>query len=381
MKLLGSIHSVFLFLLISTSFLSCSPGPAKRADGRTTNDSLSIKYSTGFSIRYFPHYKQVNVNSPWAKGAIYARYYLVVNRSIVTPGDGIKVQVPLKTLASSSVTHFEFLRMLGELETVKGICSAGIIYNTTLRQRVSEGKVTDLGDAFHINLEKVLQLKPQALMMSGYNQNDPNALRIIQAGVPVIYNNEWMETSLLGRAEWIKFVAAFYNKEQLADSLFQTIENRYNDIKSKAAKVKDKPNVMAGSNFRGTWYMPAGRSFMGHLFADAGTRYYFAGDTTTGSLPLNVETVLKNFSRTDVWLNCNFSSLNDLLNADTKHGLFKPVIKKQVYNFNKRMLPSGANDFWESAIARPDLILADVIAILHPEILPNYQLFYAEKLK
>jgi len=90
---------------------------------------------------------------------------------------------------------------------------------------------------------------------------------------------------------------------------------------------------------------------------------------------------LKNFSQTDVWLNCNYASIDELLKADPKHALFNPVKNKQVYNFNKRMLSSGANDFWESAIARPDLILSDVIAILHPEILPDYQLFYAEKLK
>ena len=138
---------------------------------------------------------------------------------------------------------------------------------------------------------------------------------------------------------------------------------------------------MAGSNFRGTWYMPAGHSFMGRLFADAGARYYFASDTTSGSLPLNVESVLKNFSQSDVWLNCSFSSLSELVKADSKHALFRPVILKQVYNFNKRKIPSGANDFWESAIARPDLLLSDVIAILHPEIMPGYQLVYAEKLK
>ena len=138
---------------------------------------------------------------------------------------------------------------------------------------------------------------------------------------------------------------------------------------------------MAGSNFRGTWYMPAGRSFMGRLFEDAGARYYFATDTTSGSLPLNVESVLKDFAQTDIWLNCNFSSLTDLVKADSKHALFRPVTLKQVYNFNKRLLPSSANDFWESAIARPDLLLSDVIAILHPEIMPGYQFVYAEKLK
>ena len=190
-----------------------------------------------------------------------------------------------------------------------------------------------------------------------------------------------METSLLERAEEIKFVAVFYHKEKLPDSIFRDVDKRYTEIKTKAAVIKSKLTIMAGSNFRGTWYMPSGRNYMGKLFADAGASYFYASDTTAGSLPLNVETVLKNFSEADVWLNCNFKSLDDLLKADAKHAYFRPVKLKQVYNFNKRLLPSTANDFWESAVARPDLLLSDVIAILHPDILPGYQFVYAEKLK
>jgi iron complex transport system substrate-binding protein len=190
-----------------------------------------------------------------------------------------------------------------------------------------------------------------------------------------------METSLLARAEWIKFVAAFYGKSSMADSIFSVIAERYNDIKRKALSVKNKPQIMAGSNFRGTWYMPSGRNYMGQLFIDAGARYYYANDTTAGSLPLNIETVLKNFSETDIWLNCNYKTMGELRKADSKNSLFRPVKLGQVYSFNKKLLPSTANDFWESAVARPDLLLSDVISILHPEILPGYETVYAEKLK
>ena len=370
----------FLISVAICGLVSCG-GKTKKSDNAQTTDTLKLKYAEGFSIRYFRDYKEVIVYSPWVKGTEYARYYLVADLNVKTPSNGIRVKIPLQTLATTSVTHLEFLSLLGELKTITGVCSPAIIYNPTVLKRVGEGKIADLGDAFSINVEKTLQLSPGAVMMSGYNQNDPYAKRVSQAGIPVIFNNEWMETSLLARAEWIKFVGAFYNKEKLADSIFSNVDKRYNEIKSKAAAVKVKPNIMAGSNFRGTWYMPAGRSFMGRLFADAGARYYFATDTTSGSLPLNVETVLNNFAQTDVWLNCSFSSINNLLKADSKHALFRPVVLKQVYNFNKRLLPSTANDFWESAVARPDLLLSDVIAILHPEILPGYQLVYAEKLK
>jgi len=358
---------------------SCTNKSAQ-SNNQTVSDSLKLSYAQGFAIKYFAGYKEVIVFSPWVKGSVYARYFLVNNGKTKTPANGTKVQIPLKTMAATSVTHFEFLSLLGELQTVNAVCSPEIIYNPEINKRLKSGAISDLGNAFNINVEKTLQLKPGAVMMSGYNQNDPYAVRVSQAGIPVIFNNEWMETSLLARAEWIKFVAAFYDKEKLADSIFTSVDKRYNEIKIKAAAIKIKPNIMAGSNFRGTWYMPSGRNYMGKLFADAGANYYYANDTTAGSLPLNVETVLKNFAETDVWLNCNFQSLDELVQADAKHAYFRPVKLKQVYNFNKRKLPSTANDFWESAVARPDLLLSDVIFILHPDILPGYQLVYAEKL-
>jgi iron complex transport system substrate-binding protein len=375
------MRNIFLtaFFILTISLFSCQS--AKTGGNEITPiDSLQLKYAKGFEVKYFNDFNEIIVFSPWVKSTVYARYYLVKNNRTKTPANGTKVLIPLKTIAVTSVTHFEFLSLLGELQTVNAVCSPEIIYNAEINKRIHDGRIADLGNAFNINVEKTLQLKLGAVMMSGYNQNDPYAVRVSQAGIPVIFNNEWMETSLLARAEWIKFVAVFYNKEKLADSIFKSVDKRYNEIKAKAAAMKNKPNIMAGSNFRGTWYMPSGRNYMGKLFSDAGANYFYANDTTAGSLPLNVETVLKNFSETDVWLNCNFQSLDELVKADAKHAYFRPVKLKQVYNFNKCKLPSTANDFWESAVARPDLVLSDVIAILHPEILPGYQLVYAEKL-
>lgn len=378
------MKQLFSFFIGSILFLGVYSCAGKQSDKSTKADSRttsSIDYATGFSIYYSDNYKQVIVHNPWDEGKIYANYYLVEDKNTATPADGIKVQIPLKSLAATSVTHFEFLGLLDELNSITGVCQPYLIYNSYLRNKIEENQLADLGDAFQINVEKTLMLKPDAIMMSGLNQVDANAQRISQAGIPVIYNNEWTENTLLGRAEWIKFVASFYNKEALANSIFGEIENRYNDIKEKANQIAHKPSIMTGSNFRGTWYMPTGNSFMGQLFADGGASYFYSADESTGSLPLNFETVLVNFSDTDYWLNCNFNSIDELIKADSRHQLFRPVKSGQVYNFNKRMLPSGANDFWESAIARPDLLLADVIAILHPEILPDYELFYAEKLK
>lgn len=344
-------------------------------------DTLQLRYATGFAVYYHDNFKEVVVYNPWEVGSIYARYYLTKDKSCQTPENGMKVNIPLKTIALTSVTQVEFLNILEELNTVIGICSPDLVYNADIRKGVQNELIVNLGDAFSMNVEKTLMLNPQALMSSGYNQNDPNVTRISQAKIPVLYNNEWMENTLLGRAEWIKFVSAFYDKEVQADSIFTFIEQNYTEIKNMAGAVEVKPNIMAGSNFRGTWYMPGGKSFMGQLFADAGAGYYYADDTNSGSLPLSVETVIMNFAQTDIWLNCSFNSIEELLNTDPKYTLFRPVLQNEVYNFNKRTLPGGANDFWESAVARPDLLLTDVIAILHSSILPEYELMYAQKLK
>lgn len=372
-----------LSLLLFILFLSLSSCHNKPVDKQSVApvDSLIPAYASGFYIRYYDDYKEVVVKNPWDISSVFSKYYLVSNETVETPADGVKILFPVKTTALTSSTHFEFLHLLNELDKIRGVCSPDLIYNSFVREQYAKGKIENLGDAFNINVEKTLKLSPDMLMMSGYKQDDPYAKRVIQAGTPVVYNNEWMENSMLARAEWIKFVAVFFNKEAEADSIFNNIEQNYLSVKSIAQSAGTRPAIMAGSNFRGTWYMPGGGSFMAQLFADAGGDYYYASDTTKGSLPLNVESVLKVFSNADVWLNCNFSTINELVQSDKKHALFQPVKNKKVYNFNQRMLPSGANDYWESAVARPDLLLKDVIAILHPELLPGHQLIYAKQLK
>ncbi len=346
-----------------------------------SKDTVYLHYAEGFDIIKHMDYNELLVYNPWVENQILARYYLVKNKDVEIPSDGKRVFIPVNSVAVSSSTHFEFLNLLGELEKITGICSPELVYNETLREKYQLGLLENLGDAFNINLEKTLELNPDIVTMSGFKQDDPYAERVMQAGLPVVYNNEWMESSLLARAEWIKFLASFFDKLDQADSIFAVVKSQYNEAKVKVQGIQHQPKILTGSNFRGTWYMPGGQSFMAQLFEDAGGDYFYANDNSKGSLPLSLETVLVNFSDSDTWLNCDFESIQDLLNADNKHKFFNPLIQEKVYNFNKRKLASGANDFWESAVARPDLLLLDVIAILHPNLLPDYELVYAKALK
>ncbi len=367
-------------LLLLLFFASCKP----ISESNTNNlDKITPtnKYALGFSIEKLESYTKVQTFNPWNTDEIQAMYYLVRDANIEVPTDGTKIKVPITSIASSSVTHLEFLSLIDELETLTAVCNASLVYNEKVRDEIENKNIIDLGDAFQINIEKTLQLRPNALMMSSFNNKDANAERLMNAGIPIVFNNEWMETSLLGRAEWIKFVAAFYDKVEVADSIFMQIENDYLQAKEEVSRFEKRPKVIWGNNYRGTWYMPGGASFMSNLLEDAGADYFYFDDDSTGSLPLDFESVLKNFANADIWLNCNFDTLEELFNEDDKHKLFSPAKNGEVYNFRKRFLPSTANDYWESAIARPDILLKDVIAILHPDLLTEHDLVYSSKLK
>lgn len=368
---------IFSFVLL---LFGCKQKAANQ-DELQSDSLLSISYAKGFTVEYFNDYKRITVINPWENKSIYARYYLISNKEIVTPSDGQRIKTPLTSIGAASGTHFEFLHLIDELNSISGICSPAKVYNKDILNKFNNNKLVDMGDPFSLNIERVQMLQPDAVMVSGFNQEDPASKRLIETGIPVLYNNEWMETSLLARAEWIKFVAAFYNKEKIADSIFNEIADNYQHNKEKVKELKEIPSVMVGGNFKGTWYMPGGNSYMSKLIADAGGSYYYSNDTLSGSLPLNFEVVLCNFRNAAIWIASSAKSIDKLVAIDERHGLFNAAKNKQVYNFEKRITSTGGNDFWESGIAHPDIILADMIKTFHPELMEHHDFVYVDKLK
>ena len=111
--------------------------------------------------------------------------------------------------------HLGFLELLGELHKVTGVCNSAYIYNPTILQGVKEGKIKDLGDAFNLDIENLLLLHPQAVMTSAYNTEDENSRRMKQTGLPILYNIEWQEKSILGRAESVSYTHLDVYKRQV----------------------------------------------------------------------------------------------------------------------------------------------------------------------
>ncbi len=367
-------------LLVCGLWPACSRPAGDGSTPAAAGDTMHLTHATGFSIVYTPTYKQITVYNPWQQHEVWERYYLIRDDSCPTPDDGSRIRIPVRRMVATSCTHIGLLAALNRLESLAGVCSPGLIYHEQVRQRCAEGLVADLGDATAVNTERTLALQPDVVMMSGYNRQDSYSAHLKRVNMPVVSNLEWMETNLPARAEWIKFVAAFYDCEALADSLFAHICCRYDSLCALATGAGRKPTVMTGGNFRGTWYMPSGRGYMGRLLADAGADYYYATDTTTGSLPLGIETVLAHFAEADVWVGAAAETLEELAAMDAKHTLFKAFRTGKVYNFNKRTTPEGGNDFWEMGVARPDWILADMIKVFHPELLPTHEFVFVRHL-
>lgn len=380
-KLLPVLQWGCSLLFLSNGLTACHPATSEKTNGGVPDSSAVIQYAKGFAIDYFKDYKRLTVYNPWNQDEIAAIYYLVQRNGVKTPDRSSTILVPVSKVAVTSSTHVAFIQALNELNTIVGMTSPELVYSPVFRKRDDEGKIVNLGDAYHINVEKVLFIHPQFVMMTNYNKVNLGDDQLAKAGISVVYNNEWKESNPLGRAEWIKFVAAFYNKDRWADSLFNALVVSYNQMMKLAAKAASKPSVLIGDSFKGTWYMPSGTGYMGHFLKDAGSSYYFSHDTTNGSIPMQFENVLDHFQNAQFWLNSSASSLKALKNSDPRYALFKSFQDHRVYSLNRRVTTQGGNDFWESAVIHPDSLLRDYIRVLHPELLPNVPLLYLMQLK
>ena len=335
------------------------------------------QYAEGFRISDAENFTQVIVYSPWQRGEILQTYYLVHSDTVSTPSDGLKLRIPVQRLTVTSCTHIGFLKALDQLPTVYGICSPELVYNREVFTPADGHEVMNVGDAMTPDVERIVRTAPDAVMVSTYAQGDAATEKLRSLGLPVIYNNEWTETHPLARAEWIRFVASFFDCRPDADSLFSNIVTTYNNLRTSNDSLLNthysilntnvsRRSIMSGNNFRGTWYMPAGSTYMGVLFRDAGADYVFADDTSHFSIPLGIETVIQRFADADVWVGCPARTLDELRQMDEKHTWFKAYKNNEVYNFARRTTPEGANDFWESGVVHPEWILSDLIEVLYP---------------
>jgi len=346
------------------------------------DDEMPLEYAHGFSIINKEGFKEVIVKKAFKNARSEYRYALIPENMSAPEGYDEVVIVPVKNIVSTSTTHLSFLELLGVGGSLIGFPGTDYISSPSISKRVKNGAVRELGTEKEINVELIIDSDPE--MVLGYLlTGDFGSLeKIRQAGIPVILNAEYLEDSPLGKVEWIKFVAAFYQLDSKADSIFNAIKKNYLEVRALTQNVDFRPSVISGVMYGDTWFMPGGQSWASKFFNDGGAAFLWQDDSTRGSIQLSYESVYDQAYNVDFWIGAaSFNNLMEMAETDQRYTNFKAFDLKNVYNYNKRINDSGGNDYFETGSARPDLILKDIVKILHPELLPDYELYFYKQLK
>lgn len=350
------------------------------------SEKTQIQYAQGFQVEYHKHYKIITVNNPWRDANRSFQYVLVQCGTPVPSGfePSQVVQVPIQQIAVLSTTHLGHLDSLQLLDTLVGVSNLKLVYSQEVRQHLQKNDVQEIGSNSNLNIEKILDLSPDLITTygTGNPQHDAHP-QLLAAGLKVAINSEYMESTPLGHAEWIKFTALFFNQEQAVNQQFNQIVKEYQSVAAIAQKAQNQPTVITGFNRNGTWNIPGGNSYVAKLLKDAGANYLGADNAESGSIPLSFEAVYDRALNAQVWLNGSrdWTRLQDVARADERYTKLSAFQSGRVFNNNARVNEFGGNDYWQSGTISPHLVLSDLVKILHPELLPEHQLVYYQPLK
>lgn len=346
-------------------------------------NASSLKYATGFTVLHEGKLKRVTITYPWP-GATEKISYLLVPKGDPIPAEDATtqvIQVPIQKMVCTSTTHIPLLDYLNQSDALVGFPGTDYISSETMRKRIDSQEVVDLGVDKGMNLELLFSLKPELVMGYTMSSDLGQLKKINELNIPVVINAEYLERHPLGRAEWIKFMALFFNQEALADSIFNRIESDYLAIQT-LTQLTERPTVLSGIVYGDTWFMPGGQNYAARLLNDAGTHYLWQDTDSNGFLELSFESVYEKGKNANLWIGVgSYSSLAEIKAADPRYALFTPFQTGQVYTYNARRGAKGGSEFLELGYLRPDLILKDLVKIAHPELLPDHDLFFHAQLK
>ena len=333
-----------------------------------SSDSV-ISAAKLLSMQRTADYTLVTVGDPW-KGGVLHRYVLVP-RDTDLPKDlpeGTVVRTPVQRALVYSSVHTSLLDELGAIGAVRGVVDSQYFIDSTIVQGVAMGKIADCGNSMNPTVEKVIDMQPDAILLSPYQ--DASYGQIAKLDIPIIECADYLEYDPLGRAEWVKFYGELVGKRNEADSLYNAIVTAYNEVKQAAAGAANRPTVVTEMVISGVWNVPGGQSYMARILHDAGGNYLWADDENTGSLALDFNQVLAVAQDADYWFIkwTNINSLKDLQGAFDLNKEMAAFKNKHVY-----VCDTDKTRFFDRIPFHPDVLLREFAAILHPELFPDYQ--------
>lgn len=375
------LKKIILFIPLLL-LLSCA-STNEDQQAKNTLTTVPLSYAKRFTIKTSADFTVLELHGNKNDSAITASFVLYKHQKPDYSKEAYYIKTPISRVASMSSIYTTMIAQLKCENKIVAIDNVDYYNNTFIQEQVKKGSIIELSKGPQIDIEKTIALQPDLFLTFGMGSpKDDVDKKLVQSSMPIAVSIDHLEETPLARAEWIKFFAYFFNKETLADSLFQITEKKYNDLKTLAQSATRKPSVLTEIKYGDAWYIPAGKSFIAHLIEDAGGDYFWKEDTKTGSSAQSFETVYAKAKDCDIWINLyNLNSKKELLSYDERYGLFKACKNNQLYNNNKTQNALGYSNYWETGITNPDEVLADLIAIFSPTLLPNHEFTFYKKLK
>lgn len=369
-----------LLLSIIVLFAQCKKETASKPMAIVTNE---IQYAKGFTLENYEGYSVVTVKNPWPKATKTYTYILKKENGRIPDSlqNNTIINVPIKTIVVTSTTHIPSLEMLDVEKTLVAFPNLDYISSDKVRTLIDEKKIKELGANQSLNTEVLIDLQPDVIIGYGIDNDTKSLDNLEKSGLKVLLNGDWNEETPLGKAEWIKLFGALYDKQDKAKELFSIIEQDYLKTIEIAKLDSIVPTILAGDMFQDKWYLPKGTSWGSQLIKEANGNYLWSETSGTGSLALSFETVYEKAKDSDFWITSGqFSTLKEMLDANPHYGQFEAFKKGNVYSFTRKKGKTGGVLYYELAPNRPDMVLKDLVKILHPDLLPGYELFFFEKL-
>ena len=338
---------------------------------------VKLIHATGYNVYKAGKIKLVQVYRSRSKRNSHF-LYLLSPRKIDCPNT-TWIKTPVKRFVALSTTHLPPLMDLDLIGALKGFGNTKSIYNKRIRHLVNKGEIRDVG--FPANPEIVLSIKPDFVMAHIMEASDVEGLkRLEKLGIPVVYNGDYKESHPLARAEWMRFMSLFFDKEKEALKIYENIKSSYEMLKRKVGKLK-RPRILVGMNVNGIWEAPSGSSDLAVMIEDAGGHYIWKNFKKTERLMMSIEKVWPQVEQVDIWLTQNtWKNLAEVIGSDRRYGEFNVLKRQNIFNNNRKLNEYGGNDYWETALMRPDLLLKDLANIFHPGIFQGHRPVWYHKL-
>ena len=371
-------QSIYTFILFSLLFLTSCISNKKTSLEAFNQDIYTPEYAAGFKILGATNVQStlIQVFNPW-QGAkeVEMSYFISRNGEQAPTGfTGPTIPAGAKRIVCMSSSYIAMLDALGQVNRIVAV--SGIDYVSNPYILAHKDSIKDMGP--EMNYELLLGLKPDIVLLYGIGDAQTAITdKLKELSIPYIYMGEYLEESPLGKAEWMVVLSELTDSREKGIEIFSEIPKRYLSLKALTESVGQCPTVMFNMPWNDSWVMPSTKSYMAQLVADAGAEYIYKENSSNSSTSIGLETAYGLIQKADYWINVgSATSLDELKTVNPKFADAKAVRERTVYNNNLRLTPTGGNDYWESAVIRPDVVLRDLIHIFHPELVPDSLYYY-----